>query len=136
MNEKSLEKNLANLERELLALQTSHDVGLGAVGFYEYEGDYMTFPSDLGTGVFSVILIDVLDGEREDPLLNVYISSIYEDNSNGFAQVERVNGTKFDYYNSRLGSEQIPMHYKIISSSKLNVKACESEQEYWDWLNG
>lgn len=136
MNDKSLEKNLANLERELLALQTAHDVGLGAVGFYEYEGDYMTFPSDLGTGIFSVILVDVLDGEREDPVLNVYTSSIYGGNSTGFAQVERVNGTKFDYYDSRLGSTQVQMHYKVVSTSKLKVKACESEQEYLDWLNG
>ena len=138
MDSKSLEKNLANLEREILALQTAHDIGLGAVGFYEYEGDYMTFPNDLGYGMYSALLITVQDGERPDPVMNVFVSSIYEDNSTGFAFVERFSPTKFDTFAMRPMGQlpQIQMHYKVVSSSKLNVKPCESEQEYWDFVNG
>lgn len=138
MDNKSLEKNLANLERELVALQTAHDVGLGAVGFYEYEGDYYTFPSDLGYGAYSALLITVANGERTDPIMNVYITSIYQDNTTGFAFVERLSPVKFDTFSALVMGhhEQMLMHYKIISTSKLNVKPCESEQEYWDFVNG
>lgn len=135
MNDKSLEKNLANLERELLALQTAHDVGLGAVGFYEYSYDAQSFFYNYGQ--FFILMIDVLEGEREDPLMNVFISSIYETNDVGFAMINRENSMKFlaviirpFYYTA------VNMSYKVVSSSKLNVKAATSFQEYEDWLNG
>ena len=138
MDQRSLEKNLKNIERELVNLQTAHAIGLGAVGFYVYEGDFYTFtysgdPDDWPIGA---LMIDVLNGERPDPLMDVYISSIYGDNVVGFAATERISDIKFDLYVSRpLSSGQILMHYKVISSSRLNVKAAESYQEYVDWLN-
>jgi hypothetical protein len=35
MDERSLEKNLKNIDRETLALQTAHEIGAGAVRYYE-----------------------------------------------------------------------------------------------------
>lgn len=138
MNEKSLEKNLANLERELVNLQTAHDVGLGAVGFYIYQGDFWTFTYSGEWDDFpvAILMIDVLSGERADPLIDLYISSIYEDNTSGFSNAERVSSTKFDFYVSRLlYSGRIHMFYKVISSSRLSVRAATSYQDYVDWLN-
>lgn len=138
MNEKSLEKNLANLERELVNLQTAHEVGLGAVGFYVYEGDFWTFtysgdPTDYP---IAVLMMTVLNGERTDPLLDVYISSIFEDNRVGFASTERYSATKFDVYISRPFYHQaVYMHYRVVSSSKLYVKPAQSYSEYVEWLD-
>lgn len=134
MNEKSLEKNLANLERELVNLQTAHDVGLGAVGFYTYWANFLTVGMD--GFQYGIVLIDVLDGERGDPLMDVYVSSIYGNNESGYAYAERVSGTKFDIYVMRpFYAQVIELQYKIVSSSRLNVRAATSYQEYVDWLN-
>lgn len=137
MNDKSLEKNLANLERELVALQTAHDVGLGAVGFYEYQGEGDTFYSQGVSGQIFALLIDVDDGDRLDPLLNVFVSSIYGNNQTGFAYVERYNSAKFDVFILRpFIQETFRLQYKIISSSRLIVKVAESGEEYEEWLDG
>lgn len=137
MNEKSLEKNLANLERELLALQTAHDVGLGAVGFYEYQGEGDTFDFQGINDQMFILLMDVDDGERLDPLLNVFVSSIYGNNQAGFAYVERYNSAKFDVFILRpFTQETFHLQYKIISSSRLRVKVAESWEEYEEWLDG
>lgn len=138
MNEKSLEKNLANLERELVNLQTAHDVGLGAIGFYTYQDNFWTFsysgdPSDWPV---AAVLIDVVSGEGADPLLNVHISSIYGDNSSGFANAERHSSMKFSFFVQRpFYSGQIYMQYRVVSSSRLTVRAATSYQDYVDWLD-
>lgn len=139
MNEKSLEKNLANLERELVNLQTAHDVGLGAVGFYSYSANFWTFTysgEQYGWPI-AAVLIDVLEGEGGDPLMNSYISSIYGDNDPGFANMERHNSKKFSIFVQRLGNTLPPiyMQYLVVSSSRLRVKAAQSYQEYVDWLD-
>lgn len=136
MNEKSLEKNLSNLERELVNLQTARDVGLGGVSFYTYTAHFWTFHLEEGDWPMTFVLIDVLDGEQADPLMNVYISSIFGTNDSGYANIERVNSRKFDLFVQRpFYTQDIQMEYIVVSSSKLRVKAAESYQEYVDWLN-
>lgn len=135
MDNKSLEKNLANMERELLNLQTAHDIGLGAMSFFQYEGNYSTYHSEYGGTRFD-LLIDIEEGERTDPIFNIYVSSMYGTDYNGFDYTERVSEKKFIVGFFALGDIPIDMYTKIISSSRLRIKSATSIKEVEEWLNG
>lgn len=128
MNEKSLEKNLANLERELINLQTAHEIGLGSVRYWEYD-DYAT-PVQL-TYVYAVIvLIEVSQGERLNPILDSYSADVI------FAEVYKSNiyENRYAYIMTTIYSSVHSVHWKIVSTSKLNYHYGYSEQEAEDWI--
>lgn len=114
MDKKSLEKNLDNLERELLALQTAHDIGLGVVRYYEYSG------TSSGAKLYILLDIEVAQGERAFPFMNILI----ERQSGGRIQYNAVwqegsDGMKFAAQCGGLG--QVIIDWKIISTSKLII---------------
>lgn len=118
MNPRSLEKNLANIERELVNLQTAHDIGLGLVKYYQYSGTSST------ARVFLSLNIDVADGERPWPYMNVLI----ERRSSSGLQYSAVwqldnDGTKFRAQCGGLGEYYID--WKIISTSRLIITEYE-----------
>lgn len=127
MNEKSLEKNLANLERELVNLQTAHEIGLGSVIFWELVGS--TTPLDLPSVYAVIILVNVASGERLNPIIDFYYSESL------FSYV-----VKSDIYPDRYAVilTDINFHpivsWKIVSTSKLEYHYGQSEQEAEDWV--
>ena len=139
MNEKSLDKNLANIERELINLQTAHEIGLGAISFYSYTDDFYTFTVSTGSGDMqaAVVMVDVVDGELTNPLLNFYVSSINGNNSSGFTNIEQYSPRKYAFIATKaFTGAHIHMYYLVCSSSKLSVSVASSYQDYLDWLNG
>lgn len=125
MNEKSLEKNLANLERELVALQTAHDVGLGVVRYYEYDG-YLTPISSYG---FSYILINVKSGERLNPLIELYVSR-----NVAVPGIMRSNVYNDRYLARGYCIEQIASEWKIVSTSQIEYRYTNQTAEAEEWI--
>lgn len=130
MNEKSLEKNLANLERELVALQTAHDVGLGVIRFYEYsEAGVVVFEDDY---YYCWILLNVKEGERLNPDITVYL-----DDSGDYVWTSTV---KSETYPGRYAIvvlsifQKTSILWKIVSTSQLEYHYASSSQEAEDWI--
>lgn len=121
MNDKSLEKNLANLERELVALQTAHDIGPGLVRYYEYSGS-----SAESVGVYG-LAIRVMQGERAWPFMRVLMRK-----RNGVITetamlwTDSQDGTSFKAYNYGLGLAICD--WKIISTSRLEITEAEVDE--------
>jgi hypothetical protein len=114
MDERSLEKNLANIERELLNLQTAHDVGLGSVRFYEYMG------SEAATNVIR-LRITVQDGERSWPFMVVMMERENDWRAEYNILVPANNdGTEFI---AQVGAllDDVVTNWKIVSTSRLSV---------------
>lgn len=125
MNEKSLEKNLANLERELIALQTAHEIGLGQVRYYEYNG-YL-----VPTLSYSVvyILINIKSGERTDPLLQFFVSM-----NVALDGILRSNVYTGRYLGRGYCIEQIPSAWKIVSTSQIEYEYSYDTAEAEEWI--
>lgn len=125
MDQKSLEKNLANMERELVALQTAHDVGMGMVRYYEYDG-YLN-----PTLSFSVvyILISIKSGERNDPLLQFYTSR-----NVALSGILRSNVYTGRYLGRGYCIEKIPSAWKIISTSQIEYEYSYDTAEAEEWI--
>lgn len=130
MNEKSLEKNLANLERELINLQTAHEIGLGSVEYYEYiltpsildnSGSYVT-----GT------LVEIKAGERVWPLIQIW-GEIYPICVPQLRKASN-NGDRFVIYSVDLYNTPSPK-FRVITSSQITYTYASSVQEILDWLN-
>lgn len=132
MNEKSLEKNLANMERELIALQTAHDIGLGSVIYWEYNEVSGTLVNNYSV---SYIKVKVKDGEKEDLIIQFFADT---------SKVAQPTIYKSDVYQGRYLLYAINLDYqvityfnwKLISTSQIEYSDATSEQEVIDWLGG
>jgi hypothetical protein len=127
MNEKSLEKNLSNLERELVALQTAHEIGVGVVEYYEYNAEPPVFEED--NTYHAGALIEVADGERSWPFIEFWGGS--EDSLEPFMQY-REDGRRFAIYTNDIYQRII--RYRIVSTSILNIHYAQSIEEIQDWV--
>lgn len=128
MNEKSLEKNLANLDRELVALQTAHDIGLGNTIFWEYTGTGQT----LYQNIVCFIKLKVKDGEPINVILDYYVDT---------AKVGTGNIIKSTTYNDRyilyamsIDFTMKTFNWKLVSTSKVEYAQLSTAQEAIDWL--
>ena len=125
MDERSLQKNLANLERELVNLQTAHQVGAGVVNFYEYSDSTTT---SIPGFIFSTvaILVEVRDGEQLNPMVNQYSNSYL------YIKASQVYPNRYEFFCIRVGSQVIT--WKIVSSSRLNYHYATTTAEVEEWL--
>lgn len=140
MNEKSLEKNLANLERELVALQTAHDVGLGAVEFYSYAATTPArrWSEDWPNSHFLAIMITVHDGEPLNPVIQGYIQA------DGMGNIPSIGNymmqhsdSKYSFFDAGLGIDApivTQYFYKVVSTSRLDIEIAESIAQYEEWV--
>lgn len=128
MDKTSLEKNLANMERELIALQTAHDVGIGTVKFYKY-GEYTQHLISYGSRAYCLVLFEAKDGENINPLLQSYTNII---------NVELIKSTvipnRYVLYLAFSFDLALGITWEIVSSSLLNWHYGDSFQEAEDWL--
>ena len=130
MNGKSLGKNLANLERELIALQTAHEIGLGSVEYYEY---ILTPPVLNNDGSYvSGTLVEIKQGEKVWPLIQVW-GDIYP---LCVPQLRKAsdNGDKFVIYSLDIWDTPSP-RFRVISSSQISYRYASSVQEILSWIN-
>lgn len=134
MDQKSLEKNLANMERELLALQTAHDIGLGAVDYYEY-----TIPVELsytGTMYRAFILINIKDGEGTFPFMQEWRklpTATYSPYTVDFGILNNSSGDKFLL--ALISFYQETANELITSSSQLEYKISYDADEATRWIS-
>lgn len=140
MNEKSLEKNLANLERELVALQTAHDVGLGVVEFNTYYGEAPAriWSPDWPNSHFIAIMMEVIDGEPLNPIIQVNVQGIGMGNTASIGRYTlQHSNSKFSFFDAGLGTDYPHIdtyEYLIDSTSRLNISFAETLEEYEDWI--
>lgn len=119
MDEKSLEKNLKNIDRETLALQTAHEIGPGAVRYYEYSG------SSSGTvGVYG-LSIRVATGERAWPFMRVLMHKRNVLTETAMLWTDMQDGMSFEAYIYGFGLAVCD--WKIISTSRLEITEAEDE---------
>lgn len=132
MDNKSLEKNLANIERELLNLQTAHDIPLGSVKYIEMAG---ADPASILYGgiVYAFYMcINVAQGERLNPFIETYINR-----EEAFEVYFLKSSTYADRYCWIVYStDNNYVHWKIVTTSKLDYFFASSTQEAEDWLGG
>lgn len=135
MNEKSLEKNLANMERELLALQTAHNVGIGAVDYYKYT--MKGTPQNMGSYYRIFFLIKVKDGELLYPFME------------GWEQTDKTLGNEgtllgYTVYKNNTGDKfMVPaldwnpdeVKFVMISTSQLEWTYTYDEEVAKDWID-
>ena len=140
MNDKSLEKNLANLERELLALQTAHDVGLGAVEFNTYSGEAPArqWMPDWPSSHFIAIMMEVIDGEPLNPIIQASVQGVGMGNSASLGRyVMQHSPSRFSSFDAGVGGSypQVTTYeYRIDSTSRLSISFAETIEEYEDWI--
>lgn len=120
MDERSLEKNLKNIERETLALQTAHDIGPGLVRYYEYSGS-----SAENVGAYG-LAIRVMQGERAWPFIRVLMRKRNDMVSETvMLWTDDQDGMSFEAYVYGLG--RAICDWKIISTSRLEITEAEDE---------
>ena len=128
MNEKSLEKNLANLERELVNLQTAHDVGLGNVRYWQYSGVAKALYNDF----ICYMAVQVKGGEPLNPVLNFYVDTEVA----GVANVIK-SATYEDRYllwAVSLASGTSRFNFKLVSTSQVSYWELATPEEAEAWL--
>lgn len=129
MNEKSLEKNLANLERELVNLQTAHEVGLGTVKYYNYSGRVdAQIDASYYYGVY--VLIEVNEGERINPFMELFVN--FE--ANFASLLKNQSGTR--YLINSYDIFEYTLVWAVVSTSMISWHYAYTLQEARDWLNG
>ena len=140
MDSKTLEKNITNLERELVALQTAHDVGLGAIEFYSYTGiaPARRYSEDWPESHYLAIMITVHDGEPLNPVIQGYIQAdgIGNKTSIGNYMMQHSN-SKFSFFDAGLGIGLPPVSqylYRVDSTSRLDIEIAESLEQYEEWV--
>lgn len=135
MNEKSLEKNLANMERELLALQTAHNVGIGEVDYYKYT--MKGTPQSMGSYYRIFFLIKVKDGELPYPFME------------GWEQTDKTLGNEgtlvgYTVYKNSTGEKfMVPaldwnpdeVKFVMVSTSQLEWTYTYDEDVAKDWID-
>ena len=129
MNEKSLEKNLANMERELINLQTAHDVGIGVVKFYKY-GEYTEHWFPLGVyGRIVLVLFEASIGENPNPMIQTYTDMITVETIKSSTLPNRY--ALYYYFSSDWGNG---ITWELVSSSLINWHYANSIQDAENWL--
>ena len=129
MDERTLQKNLANLERELVNLQTAHEIGLGVVKYYAI-GDSTWVNTPIGDYYGVYVLIGVDDGERSRPFLELFVNS-----ETSFAPLlAGASGNRFVI--NTYGMFAYQFKWKIISTSKVSWHYSTDTNEARNWLNG
>lgn len=127
MNEKSLEKNLANLERELLAVQTAHNIGLGVVRYWEYADTLVT-----GEYIVAFICANVKDGERLNPFIEFYTDS------SKAAQATIIKSITYPERYALLAIALEPsgmeMDWKMVSTSQMEYHYVYTVEDAEEWL--
>lgn len=132
MNEKSLEKNLANLERELVNLQTAHDVGLGAVRFYEF-GEFTTSYFMVGDTRVYIVLCEIDEGENLAPMLQCWT----DHSTVGFKFLKSaVYPSRFIVYMLQLPEWGDGAGWRLASSSTISYRYAISYQDAEDFFGG
>lgn len=129
MNEKSLEKNLANLERELVALQTAHEVGLGNVIFWEYSGTAVAVYEDM----ICYMAVQVNAGEPLNPILNFYVDTSIAGVSNVMKSAT-YNDRYLLWAVSFAPGATPSFAFKLVSTSKVSYWNLATPQEALAWL--
>lgn len=129
MNEKSLEKNLANLERELINLQTAHEIGLGSVKYWEYSENGRIIELEYVYAV--IVLINVAAGERLNPIID-----FYADLNADFREIVKSNiyPNRYAFIMMTLDRGAQSILWKMVSTSKLDYHYGNSSQEAEDWV--
>lgn len=133
MNEKSLEKNLANMERELIALQTAHDVGLGNVDYYQYSILFSLV--DTGDYYQGYILINIKNGEKTFPFMENWraISSIYvEPYAIDFGIMNNSSGDKFVIAYISFYPDNV--NEVVVSTSQIEYRITYDVNEARNWI--
>lgn len=128
MNEKSLEKNLANMERELINLQTAHDVGLGNVNYWEYNDTATT----LFEGVISYIGVQVKSGEPLNPIMAFYVDTSLVGVEN--IMKSQTYSDRYLLYAISLTFAQVTYNFKLTSTSQVEYFAIPTGSEAQAWL--
>lgn len=132
MDNKSLEKNLANMERELLNLQTAHDIGLGATLFWEYSGKQQMIQTPYA--YMLAVLFEVKEGERMNPIINFYTSTDDSLQSVALLYVSKSKDNRMLLATSVYGFDIKPIAWKMVSSSQLNWHYAQNWNEVIEWL--
>lgn len=137
MNEKSLGKNLSNLERELVNLQTAHDIPLGAVDYYEYRVSFRMTHYE-GAYRIAYLLVGIKDGELPFPYLEKWgVSQINVNNYVlDFGFINNDSGTRFVVIFLALGNDDYDVTQIITSTSQLVTRVTYSQSEAEEWLEG
>lgn len=120
MDERSLEKNLKNIDRETLALQTAHEISAGSVRYYEYSGS-----SSGAVGAYG-LSIRVATGERAWPFMRVLMrkrNGVITETAMLWTDAQ--DGMSFEAYIYGLGLAVCD--WKIISTSRLEITEAEDE---------
>lgn len=128
MNEKSLEKNLLNLERELVNLQTAHNIGLGSVTFWQYSG----VAASLYQNVIAYIKINVKAGERLNPIIIFYSDSSKV--AQGSLFKSSVYPDRYLFYAIALDFELTYFNWKAVSTSQIEYSQAATAEEAREWL--
>lgn len=128
MNEKSLEKNLANLERELVNLQTAHDIGLGSVRYWQYSG----VATALYNNFICYMAVQVKQGEPLNPVLNFYVDTEIA----GVANVIKSTTYEDRYllWAVSLASGTPKFNFKLVSTSQVSYWELATPEEAEAWL--
>lgn len=128
MDQKSLEKNLANMERELLALKTAHDVGLGNVNYWEYNDKATT----LFEGVVSYIGVQVKSGEPLNPIMAFYVDTSLVGVDN--IMKSQTYSDRYLLYAISLSFARVTYHFKLTSTSQVEYFEIPTGSEAQAWL--
>lgn len=113
MDRHTLEKKIMRMERELLALKTAHERGLGTTRFYTGEVAIQEYP------VGSVLVVDIIidDGESLYPLLIVSFVD-YVQASPAYNMIS-TDGKNYKY-RIEVVADRMPV--RIISSASFTIR--------------
>lgn len=114
MDERTLQKNLANLERELVNLQTAHEIGLGVVKYYRYTGT-----SSAQTSFFRLD-IQVDSNELAWPFLDVSIAPRGANIITQFQMLWPLDQTGRNFRVAMGGLDDYTYDWAIVSTSKIS----------------
>lgn len=113
MDRHTLENKIMRMERELLALKTAHERGLGTTRFYTDEVAIQEYP------IGSVLIVDIIidDGESLYPLLIVSFAD-YVQASSAYGMIS-TDGKNYKYRMEVVG-DRAPV--QIISSASFTTR--------------
>lgn len=130
MDQRSLEKNLKNIERELVNLQTAHEVGIGAVIFYqygEYDETHYIPTSEVGRAVW--ILLEAAPGENINFMFQSYTNMIGLETIKSSVIPNRY--AIYIYYTTDWGNG---FTWDLVSSSRLLWHYAATWEEAEEWM--
>lgn len=129
MDQRSLEKNLKNIERELVNLQTAHEIGLGTVKYYNYNGETEA-QMDEDYYYRAFVLIEVNAGERVNPFMEIFVNY-----GGDFSSVlKNTAGTR--YVINSLDIFPYTIVWTLVTTSMITWHYSYDVDEARAWLNG